>query len=206
MGSVGPSVAAVADNSSKDIAKTRAAVHDKIPDQPRLPKTPACAQAARWWPRESNGRPPSAETRNGDRRRWKRRNNNTRKRCTTEKTQPPPELPWREKNFLVFSQRWQNVPLSVELFHSTCRLVLPDLRPPGSNTFASRSGGRALKQLPTSSHNQHGDCAKKGPPPNDDVCGSCAMRLPTTPNMHPLQNMWCGAQDHPTTTEETRCL
>ena len=62
-----------------------------------------------------------------------------------------------------------------------------------------------MKQLPTNSHNQHGDCANYGPPlppPKNDVCRSCAVCVcPRRPTC--THSGTCGTAE-PKTTQRKR--
>ena len=154
-------------------------------ERPRLPKTPPCAQAARWWPRESSGRP-----RRQKRRSWRQKEVETTPQQHLEevgvdpcekkmRARPPPEPPWARKRALTCSPKAGKMlrslcSCSTRLDTSCCH---PDRCSPSSKTSGSRrascsnashagtskpwtpSGGR-LMQLPTGSHNQHGDSCK----------------------------------------------
>ena len=56
---------------------------------PRLPNTPALAQAARWWPRESSGRPHRQMRLDMERGRRRRRNKRVRNRCGSIRVSTP---------------------------------------------------------------------------------------------------------------------
>ena len=122
---------------------------------PLLPKTPALAHAARWWPNESIGRPHlqvCKDRGNGKRRRRKR---TIRKRwggiCvkkpvgTTDKAVPAPGPAWDRIIALFWAGK-----RSKRTWSRNCRSTLeaascchPCRTPPGSNSSGSRIAGRA---------------------------------------------------------------